>query len=177
MAPSYRNDPLYWQGLWPNLLALAKSNSPTFKLRFRDAIFTAFLLILEVWIFKLGSQEAWQKRPAPITISLLFLVLASSVFKFIWWLVGILWKLSKRPRFTGYFRLASSTMLASTLWALGYWHYSFVRGSHFEVTIECPCATTHITDFPGVETTFPVASVYFHKIRLANKYAPATPTD
>lgn len=130
---------------------------------------------LECEIFIIGSPLAWLQQWRKILFLLAFAAIWPGLIQLLWQVVvPALREVCRKPRFRESTSIILCGMVAVGLWGLYYWHYGYVRSSHFKLTVIPPWVISHVTDYPGVETSFPVASVILH-VNITNQYAPAMP--
>jgi hypothetical protein len=177
--PTYREDPLYWEPFWPNLKAALKLGLRKNGLKPNPTMAVGSLLALLVeWkIFVIGSPLAWSQQSGKILVLLALAISWPTLLKLAWQVIApAFWKVCRRPRFREGTSILLCGLGAVTLWGLYLWHYGYVRSSHFKLTVTGHWTISHITDYQGVNPSFPVASVFLF-LTMTNKYSPAFPSN
>jgi len=175
--PTYRQDPLYWEPFWPNLKAALKPVWRDSRLKVDSKTILGSLVAfgIECEIFIVGSPLAWSQQRWKILLLLAFAIALPGLIKLLWQVVvPVLWKVCRKPRFRECTSIVGCGLVAVALWGAYYWHYGYVRSSHFKLTVAGPWFISHITDYPGVDSSFPVASAILY-VYITNKYYPAMP--
>jgi hypothetical protein len=175
--PTYQQGPLYWEPFWPNLKAALKPRWLRSSLKIDLKMIVGFLVAfyLECEIFRIGSPLAWLQQWRKVLFLVAFAAIWPGLIQLLWQVViPALREVCRKPRFRESTSIILCGMVAVALWGLYYWHYGYVRSSHFKLTLTGFWTISHITDYPGVDPSFPVASVIL-LVNITNKYAPTMP--
>ena len=140
-------------------------------------VVVGFLLtiVVEGFLFSISSPLAWRHHRWKVFFLIVLAVVSQPVCQRLWEIIPALWRVCRKPRFREAAAILACGAVAIACWIAGYWHYGYVRSSHFTLTVPGSWAVSTITDFKGVDPSVPVASVFFSQLMITNRYAPTAP--
>jgi hypothetical protein len=175
-----KHDQDYWEPFGAYLTAARKAQKVAFKVPAEVWVGMPFWALMGAYLFRLGSSRtAWDKNWWKVVLLVVAGELLLYVIRPICRFAVALWGVCHEDRFKGIsrdnFKVAVTMFVFVASWGVGFWYDSYIRSPHFKLAIDGKWAIANVTDYSGASASHPTAAVFFSKMILVNKYAPAFP--